>query len=123
MFEPPDATRELAIVVTDAALKWTGRAGPTISLGEDGDKRFLEEAGYDGVPHIRIRPLGPSAGKGEDDEDRFDPYHVEGEPRRDERRYKLDLYRGGLNAIGYRVVVRRIGSLWVIADLQMAYVS
>lgn len=123
MFEPPHATRELAIMVTDAALKWTGRAGPTISLGEDGDKRFLEEAGYDGIPHIRIKPLGPKAKKGEDDEDRFDPYHVEGELRPDERPYKLDLYRGGLNAIGYRVVVRKIGSRWVIADVQVAYVS
>jgi hypothetical protein len=42
------------------------------------------------------------------------------ELRADERLYALDLYRGGLNAIGYRVIVRKIGSRWVITELQVA---
>jgi hypothetical protein len=40
--------------------------------------------------------------------------------RGDERAFSLDLYGGGLNAIGYLVVVRRLGGRWVIADLQVS---
>jgi hypothetical protein len=121
MFEPRKA-QDLAIVVTDAALELAGRGGATISLGEDEDKRFLEEAGYDGIAHIRIKRLESKAKRG-DAKDDFDAYQVSDEIRPDDRAYSLDLYRGGLNAVGYRVVVRRIGPRWVIVDLRVAYVS
>ena len=122
MFEPSDATRELAIVVSDAALKWVGRTGPTITLGEEDDKKFLDEAGYDGIAHIRIRPLDANQ-RGDDEEDVGEPFHFSGSLRSNERLYSFVLYRGGLNAIGYRVIVRNIESRWVIVDLQVAYVS
>jgi hypothetical protein len=121
MFEPPE-DHGLAIVVTEAALEWAGRRGPIISLSEDEDKRFLAEAGYDGIAHIRIKRLESKADRG-GDEGGNGADHSSGELRPDERAYSLDLYRGGLNAIGYRVIVRKTGPRWVIAELRVAYVS
>jgi hypothetical protein len=127
-FEEGRSAREPAIIVSDFALKWSGRQGPTITLGADEDQRFLEEAGYDGIAHIRIRPFkSPAAAPNCDQEPAAadeSPSRLMGRPLRgDERAFSLDLYRGGLNAIGYLVVVRRLGGRWVIAVLQVSYVS
>src|SRR5262249_597178 len=46
----------LAIVISDFALDWQGWNGPVITLSKQMDEAFLQEAGYDGVPHITISP-------------------------------------------------------------------
>lgn len=121
-FEPVEATGELAVVVGDAALEWAGRRGPVVSLSQAEDKRFFEEAGYDGVAHIRIQPRDPAA-HGEDEDASWDPFRYSGQLRPDQRLYSFVSYRGGLNAIGYRVIVRKVGDRWLVEDLQVAYVS
>jgi hypothetical protein len=113
MFRP--STSELAIVVHEAGLEWRGRTGPTITLDAEEEKKFLEEAGYDGISHIRI-----SSG--------FDPMLEEMEKEKPvlaagERAYAVSSYRGGLNAIGYQVIVRKLGNHWVISKIDVTWVS
>jgi len=117
MFESdPSETAEPAIMVYDSPLQWEGRRGPTVTLSEKENDAFLEEAGSDGIPHISIEPGRQQMGKGETDEE-------EANPAPDERYYKLTVYRGGLDAVGYDITVRKLDGLWVIRECRFAWIS
>ena len=103
-------------MVYDSALQWDGRRGPTITLSEKENEAFLEEAGTDGIPHIFIEPGRQQMGKGETDEE-------EANPAPDDRHYKLTVYRGGLDAVGYDITVRKLDGLWVIRECRFAWIS
>jgi len=109
------SNRQLAVVVSDAALEWRGRQGPTITLDKEADKQLIREVGLDGIPHITIHPGTNSISEEHEQSlQDLDP---------DERQYALTIYRGGLSAVGYNVVVRRLGEHWVISSITMAWIS
>ena len=103
----------LAIVISDFPLDWKGREGPTITLSKSEDEAFLEEAGYNGVSHITIQPFKAAADE--------ELPAIKLEP--DERLYDLTIYRGGLDAVGYTIVVRKIAGKWYIKQIEMSWIS
>jgi hypothetical protein len=108
----------LAIVVDADRLGWRGRRAPTITLDDARNKEFLDETGMNGAPHITIAPAHPGLMSGASETDEF------GVPvGSDERLYMLSIYRGGLDAVGFRVVVRKLEGMWVIARVDEAWIS
>jgi hypothetical protein len=93
-----------------------GEAGPTITLSHAQDDKSVEEAGRDGIAHIFIEPGRQEMGRDETEED-------EAPVGPDERQYKLTIYRGGLNAVGYDLTVRKLGRVWVIKECRFVWVS
>ena len=103
----------LTILVSDFALDWKGLEGPIVTLTEAEDKAFLQKAGYNGAPHIDIKPVTKDG-----DEDHPRPKINPGE-----RVYDLTIYKGGLNAVGYTIIVRKINENWYIKQIEMAWIS
>jgi hypothetical protein len=118
MFEDDrvDGRPEPAIMVSDWPLQWRGRHGPTVTLDAAQDEQFIEEAGRDGIPHIFIRPGRQRVGRNDTETENSSE-----EP--DERWCSLTIYRGGLDAVGYDILVRRLGRLWVIRECREAWIS
>jgi hypothetical protein len=117
MFEnAAEGLPEAAIVVSDSPLQWVGRRGPTFTLDAAQDAQLLEEAGLDGIAHIFIEPGRQQLGRegGEEEDPLLPP---------DERWYQLTIYRGGLDAVGYDIRVRKLERLWVIEECSFAWVS
>jgi hypothetical protein len=110
------ADHDLAVMVSEFPLQWLGRQGPTITLTPRQDSEFIEEAGLDGVAHISIAPGWHERGRDEDPDQEL-------AVAADERRYRLTSYRGGLNAVGYDITVRRLGRRWLIKECTMAWIS
>lgn len=106
-------SHELSVIVNDVALDWKGLKSPCITLTKEEDKKFLDEAGYDGIAHISINP-------GMQNEDKDSEQYSLGN---DERLYSLTIYRGGLNAVGYDVIVRQIDKDWYIKRIIFSWIS
>lgn len=110
-----EVSRRMAVI--DAPLEWRGRNDPTIALAPEEQEQFNEEVGFGGITRVGIEPL---ANEVTEDNPIFglpDP------PLRDnERLYSLILLRGPLDGVGYRVLVRRLGDRWFIAELDVAFV-
>ena len=115
MFDEGGET-EAAVVIGEAALEWSGRRGPTITLTTKARDALVEEAGLDGIPYLSIAPGRQRLGR-EDDEIEETPASP------DERYYQVTSYRGSLNAVGYDVTVRRLGPSWVVTSCRVAWVS
>ena len=103
-------------MVSEWPLQWVGRLGPTITLSPSQNGAFVEEAGRDGIAHIFIEPGRQQMG-GEDAGQEKEP------PGPDERQYRLTMFRGGLDAVGYDVTVRKLGGSWFIRECRFAWVS
>jgi hypothetical protein len=101
------------LAITGRPLEWRGRRGPTVWLDRAAGEAFLERAGYNGVAHVSIAPCAGRKCHGVS----------EYELGPDERLYSLALYRGGLNAIGYGVVVRKSGGRWRLRNLRVEWIS
>jgi outer membrane protein assembly factor BamB len=115
-FEGTADVAEPAILVGDSPLQWVGRRGPTITLTAAQNDAFVEEAGLDGIGHVFIEPGGQPTGR--------DEGAVEEPPlASDERHYKLTIHRGGLDAVGYDVIVRKLRGRWLIKECRLAWVS
>ncbi len=113
-FHPQEShPMSLAIIVSDFSLDWQGLEGPIVSLSEAEDESFLQDAGYNGAPHIMIKPVTGVA-----DEDHPRPKINPGEVL-----YDLTIYRGGLDASGYYIVVRKIAEKWYIKQIELSWVS
>jgi hypothetical protein len=106
-----DHNVKLTVMVSDFQLDWKGIEGPVITLSPSEDEAFLREAGYNGAAHVTIRPAKASPG---DDWPRPGP---------DERLYDLTIYRGGLDASGYSIVVRKITDQWYIRRIELSWLS
>ena len=115
MFESDSGSPEPALIVSDSPLQWIGRRGPTISLSRSQNDEFIEKAGSDGIAHISIEPGRQQMGRDEGEEEpALGP---------DERHYTVTIYRGGLNAVGYNITVRKIAGLWFMKECLFAWVS
>ncbi len=102
----------LAIIVSDFALEWRGLSRPMITLTKTENKTFLEEIGYNGAPHITITP-GPQSLTRKREQ-------TLGE---NERVYSLTIYRGGLDAVGYEIIVQQIHENWYIKQIAFMWIS
>lgn len=122
-FEEPRNTEGLAIVSGGERLEWRGRRGPTITLDEPQRNEFIEETGWNGAPHVKIEAVETAGGLEPGSEASADKYGTAEGLRPDERLYDLSIWRGGLNALGYRVVVRELDGRWVIAQVQLTWIS
>jgi hypothetical protein len=118
MFESSESERsiEAAVMVSPSPLEWVGRPGPTITLDAGRNEALIQEAGTDGIAHILIGPGRQTMGRDESGD-------VDAPVAPDERWYKLTIYRGGLNAVGYDLLVRRFGKLWVMKECRFVWVS
>lgn len=111
--------REVAIMVSDFALEWSGRRDATITLDAREAERFQEEVGRDGgIPLISIRRGDPLTGG-----HLAAPRGTAAGP--DEDVYTLTVDRGPGYEVTYRVVVRNLNAadrpappLWVIRELR-----
>jgi hypothetical protein len=111
--------REVAIMVSDFALEWSGRRDATITLNAREAERFQEEVGRDGgIPLISIRRGDPLTGGR-----LAAPRATAAGP--DEDVYTLTIDRGPGYEVTYRVVVRNLNAadrpappLWVIRELR-----
>lgn len=106
-------SHELSVIVNDVALDWKGLRGPCITLTKEEDEQFLKEAGYDGIAHISITPNAQHEIGEADNYDLTDS----------ERVYSLTIYRGGLDAVGYDIIVRQIEKDWYIKRIIFGWIS
>jgi hypothetical protein len=115
MFGDED-TRGLAVI--HAPLEWRGRNDPTIALDRGELERFNETVGFNGATRVRIEPLGH-------DLDQDPPVFGSSKSalRDNERLYSLILFKGPLHAVGYRVLVCRLGGRWLIRELDVVFVA
>jgi len=123
-----DRQPAIAVVVSDAALEWRGRAGLTITLDAREAGRFLEETAGGGVPLLsfqRGEPPVVSAIGG-------DPPGAGAPPvQPDEAVYTVTVGRGPLHpTVIYRAVARNLNAaqpslppLWAIRDLRTASIG
>jgi hypothetical protein len=107
----------LLIVVSDRALEWRGRSGPTLTLGEAESRTFMKEVGYDGVYYLTI-----SIGDAQVADD--DPWETACRPRdAGELRVEINLYAGPHNAVLYGALVRNVDDQWLITRLCMEAIA
>ena len=111
-----EADRGLAVI--DAPLEWRGRNEPTIALAPEEQEQFNEEVGFNGITRVGIESLA-------DEVTEDNPvFGLPDRPLRDdERLYALVFLRGPLDAVGYRVLVRRFQGRWFIAELDVVFVA
>jgi hypothetical protein len=117
LFDANSTTIEIAIVAGESPLQWSGRDGWTLTFTKAQSDQFMEEGGQDGVAHISIEPGQQLI---EEDAPLAD---VAARLGPDEREYRLTSFRGGLNAAGYSIVVRRLNGRWVMKKCEMAWIS
>jgi len=105
-FESP--SRELAVLVQPSPMEWRGRHAPTISLDPAKVDVLREELGQNGVGYIRVgAPMTPDTRPA----------------KPGELVYEISIYRGGLNAVGYRVTLQKFGVDWLMTSVAMSWIS
>lgn len=99
------------VVVGDDALEWRGRGSLTLTLSAEEAIELQKEATVDGIAYLTMKPIAP------DQADGCSPRTA------DERAFGVDFYIGGLNAVGYCALMRRLGERWWLARLDMTWIS
>nr|MDP9120081.1 thrombospondin type 3 repeat-containing protein [Acidobacteriota bacterium] len=115
------ARPEIAVVVSDFALEWTGRRDLTLTLTEREDQAFLEETGAGGIPHITFHRADPAQPCGAPITPPLPPLAP------DEDAWSLSLYRSPQDALCYRLILRNLNAgtptaphLWALREARLA---
>jgi hypothetical protein len=108
LFGDMPSRREPIIVVSDFAIEWPGRIGPTMTLPEAEARRIRRQEML-----IFLRPGSQRVG-GEGKEFSLSP---------DDRVFGITLDRGPLAAVGYNVIVGKLGRQWVIKEVKLVWIS